>query len=155
MKKKHAARPAGSDVTYERIRQYREQGHDVGPKGQPDIDKINRIAAVKQALRKERDERQSEWRVRIDRADALRKEMELKVELGHLLHVDDVYARAFRIGRQIRDGMLNIPDRLAAIIAAEPDRDKIRALLVAEIEQVLAVLDTDPGGFSTSPLSTR
>jgi hypothetical protein len=65
----------------------------------------------------------------------LRKEMELKKELGHLVHVDDVRALAFRIGRQIRDGMLNIPDRLAAIIAAEPDGDKIRALLTAEIEQ--------------------
>jgi hypothetical protein len=82
----------------------------------------------------------------------LRKEMELKKELGHLVHVDDVRALAFRIGRQIRDGMLNIPDRLAAIIAAEPDGD--RALLTAEIEQVLAVLDTDPGGFSTRPSST-
>jgi hypothetical protein len=142
--KKKQVRPAGSDVTYERIRQYREEGHDVGPKGRPDVAKVNRLAAIKQALRKERDEGQSEWRVRIDRAEALRKEMELKKELGHLVHVDDMYARAFRIGRQIRDGMLNIPDRLAAIIAAEPDGDTIRALLTAEIEEVLAVLDTDP-----------
>ena len=137
MKKKQ--RPAGSAVTYERIRQYREQGHDVGPKGQPDIDKVNRIAAVKQALRQERDETKSEWRVRIDRAEALRKEMELKVELGHLAHVDDVHARTFRIGRQIRDGMLNIPDRMAAIIAAEPDPKKISILLTTEIEQILGL----------------
>jgi hypothetical protein len=151
--KKKQSRPAGSAVTYERIRQYREQGHDVGPKGEPDVAKVNRIAEVKQVLQQERGERHNEWRIRIDRAEALRKEMELKKEMGHLVHVDDVWARGFRIGRQIRDGMLNIPDRLAAIIAAEPDREKIRVLLVAEIEQVLAVLETDPG-FSIRSEST-
>jgi phage terminase Nu1 subunit (DNA packaging protein) len=143
--KKKQSRPAGSAVTYERIRQYREQGHDVGPKGEPDVAKVNRIAQVKQVLQQERGERHNEWRIRIDRADALRKEMELKKEMGHLVHVDDVRAHGFRIGRQVRDAMLNIPDRLATIIAAETNPDKIRDLLLVEVRQAVAVLETDHG----------
>jgi hypothetical protein len=32
--------------------------------------------------------------------------------LGHLLNADKVREQAFRICRQVRDAMLNIPDRL-------------------------------------------
>jgi hypothetical protein len=101
--KKKQTRPAGSNITYERIRQYREQGHDVGPKSQPpDVAKVNRLAQIKQALQHERrqGESRNEWRVRIDRADALRKEMELKKEMGPFGPRHDVRARGFRIGRQ-------------------------------------------------------
>ena len=147
MTKKRPTRPAKSAVSYERINAYREQGHDVGPIGDPDIDKVNRIAEIKQVIEGQRlrgegpaSTTRNEWKQRSDRADALRKEMELKKELGQLVEAAEVHASAFKIGRQIRDGMLNIPDRMAAILAAESDPKKLHALLVTEIRQVLEVL---------------
>jgi hypothetical protein len=144
--KKKPTRPAKAAVSYERIHEYREQGHDVGPKGAPDIDKVNRVAEIKQVLQGERLRGEgpatgrNEWKVRADRADALRKEMELKKELGQLVEVAEVRASGFKIGRQIRDGMLNIPDRLSTLLAAETDPKQIHAMLVTEIRQVLEVL---------------
>jgi len=98
------------------------------------VAKVNRLAEVKQGLQQQRRERRNECRVRIDRAEALRKEMQLKTELGQLLHADGVRARAFQIGRQVRDAILNIPNRLSTIIAAETDVGTIRSLLVREVQ---------------------
>ncbi len=49
-------------------------------------------------------------------------------------------------GRSVRDGMLNLPDRLAAVLAAEHDATRVHTLLTTEIRTVLVELsDADSG----------
>ena len=49
---------------------------------------------------------------------------------------------AFARARQVRDGLLNIPDRIAGILAAEPDQARIHAMLTKELQQCLEGLMT-------------
>jgi phage terminase Nu1 subunit (DNA packaging protein) len=139
---KKRTRPAGSPVSYERLRQYREQGYDVGPKYKPDLDRIALLSAVKQAIQQERERGagRSEWQLRSDRADALRKEMELRKQLGQLVEAEEVKATAVRIAQQIREAVLNIPDRIAARVAAEPDARRVHAIVLTEVRQTLEAL---------------
>ncbi|MFM7621490.1 MAG: hypothetical protein ACKO57_00730, partial [Alphaproteobacteria bacterium] len=53
---------------------------------------------------------------------------------------DEVRIAAFRRARIVRDGMLNLPDRLAAVLAAEHDATKVHTLLTTEIRTVLVEL---------------
>jgi hypothetical protein len=55
-----------------------------------------------------------------------------------LISADEVRVAAFNTYRRFRDGMLNLPDRLAAIIAAESDSNKVHGLLAVEIRQALS-----------------
>ena len=54
-----------------------------------------------------------------------------------LISRDEVKVAAFNRFRQFRDGMLNIPDRLAAVLAAESDPRRVYDLLTAEIRKAL------------------
>jgi hypothetical protein len=46
----------------------------------------------------------------------------------------------FQTGRRIREGLLNLPDRLSDILAAERDQAKIHAIISKEIRQILEAL---------------
>jgi len=48
-----------------------------------------------------------------------------------------VQVAAFTNGRMARDNLLNIPDRLAATLAAETDADKVHLILTGEIRKAL------------------
>ncbi|HLJ48861.1 MAG TPA: hypothetical protein VKU01_22755 [Bryobacteraceae bacterium] len=54
-----------------------------------------------------------------------------------LVSQDEVRIAAFNKFRQFRDRMLNIPDRLAAVMAAEPDAGRCYDLLAAEVRRAL------------------
>ena len=54
-----------------------------------------------------------------------------------LVSKDEVQVAAFTRFRQFRDGMLNIPDRLAAVLAAEGDARQVHELLATEIRKAL------------------
>ncbi len=54
-----------------------------------------------------------------------------------LVSADEVKVAAFNRFRQFRDGVLNIPDRLAAVLAAETDPSRVHAALATEIRKVL------------------
>lgn len=56
---------------------------------------------------------------------------------GKLVSVDEIQVVAFNRFRQFRDGMLNIPDRLAAVLAAESDAGRVHELLATEIRKAL------------------
>jgi hypothetical protein len=62
-----------------------------------------------------------------------------------LLSRDEVQVAAFNKFRTFRDGMLNLPDRLAAILAAESDSAKVHEILATEIRKALVEFadDTD------------
>ena len=54
-----------------------------------------------------------------------------------LVSADEAKVAAFNRFRQFRDGVLNIPDRLAAVLAAETDPSRVHATLATEIRKVL------------------
>ena len=51
--------------------------------------------------------------------------------------VDDVKKAAFGTACRVRDSTLNIPDRVAPILAAEMDAARMHALLTDELRQAL------------------
>ena len=63
--------------------------------------------------------------------------LEYEERVGSLVSKDEVRVAAFNKTRQFRDAMLNIPDRLAAMLAAEPDAAKCYEILTTEIRKAL------------------
>jgi len=63
--------------------------------------------------------------------------IEYEERLGKLISRDEVQVAAFNKFRMFRDGMLNIPDRVAAMLAAEGDPRKVHEILTAEIRKAL------------------
>ena len=72
------------------------------------------------------------------RAKLARLDYERKV--GRLVEVEQVEKQAFRVARLVRDGLLNLPDRLAGVLAAEGDQGKVHAMLSKEIRTALEEL---------------
>ena len=64
---------------------------------------------------------------------------------GKLISRDEIQVAAFNKFRTFRDGMLNLPDRLAAVLAAEADSAKVHEILATEIRKALLEFadDTD------------
>lgn len=67
-------------------------------------------------------------------------ELEYEERVGNLLRRDEIEKEWFRRGRQVRDAVLNVPARLAGILAAESDQQKVRDLLETELRQALESL---------------
>jgi hypothetical protein len=78
-------------------------------------------------------------------------EIKAKVEAGKYVEADEVKVAAFNKARIVRDGLLNIPDRMASLLAAENDAAKIHTILNAEIRSVLEELT---GGVLRAPAIT-
>lgn len=70
---------------------------------------------------------------------AIRK-LEYEEKTGKLVDAAKVREAAFSMGRRIRDAMMNIPDRLSAMLAAENDEEIIREHLNREITIALEEL---------------
>ncbi|MFN7225836.1 MAG: hypothetical protein ACK5UY_01100 [Holosporales bacterium] len=70
-------------------------------------------------------------------------EAKAKAETGKLVSADEVKIAAFRRARIVRDGMLNLPDRVAAVLAAETDAAKVHAILTKEIRLILEAISRD------------
>jgi len=70
--------------------------------------------------------------------------IEYEERLGKLVSRDEVQVGAFNRFRTFRDGMLNIPDRVAAVLAAESDARKVHDILSTEIRK--ALLEFADGG---------
>ena len=63
--------------------------------------------------------------------------IEYEERLGKLVSRDEMQVAAFNRFRTFRDGMLNIPDRVAAVLAAENDPRKVHEVLTTEIRKAL------------------
>jgi hypothetical protein len=59
---------------------------------------------------------------------------------------DEVTVAAFTKARTIRDNLLNIPDRLAAMLAAESDAARAHEILTVEIRKALDEFSSDDRG---------
>lgn len=72
------------------------------------------------------------------------KQVRLKRLTGELMAREAVTKTWFNAGRQIRDTLENLPDRLAGPLAAENDQAAVFTLLRKEIHQVLETLAKAP-----------
>ena len=63
--------------------------------------------------------------------------LQYEEKAGKLISAKEVQADGFKAGRMVRDGLLAIPIRVSAMIAAETDPNKIQAVLEEEFRAVL------------------
>jgi hypothetical protein len=82
----------------------------------------------------------AEARAQHERFKSRLAELEVATIEGKLVNADEVKREAFRTARQVRDSLLNLPDRLAAELAAEPNQFKVHQRLVKEIRRALEEL---------------
>ncbi|MBF0116440.1 MAG: hypothetical protein HQM04_15540 [Magnetococcales bacterium] len=59
---------------------------------------------------------------------------------GKLLNAEDVAKEAFAVARRVRDRLLNIPSRMASVLASETDSKAIERLLSQELRVALEEL---------------
>jgi phage terminase Nu1 subunit (DNA packaging protein) len=78
------------------------------------------------------------------------REMEVKEKRGQLVDINIVKQTFFSKARIIRDQMLNIPSRIAPILAAESDQFIVENLLKTEISKVLEELTYNGNGKAST-----
>ncbi len=67
-------------------------------------------------------------------------EAKAKAEIGELISVEEVKTEAFNVARVVRNNLLNIPDRVSALLASMNDTEKIHGTLTEEITNALEEL---------------
>jgi len=63
--------------------------------------------------------------------------LEYERQSGNLKPVAEIRVAAFKAAREFRDALGNVPDRLAAVVAAESDAAKVHTLITQEIDRAL------------------
>jgi hypothetical protein len=63
--------------------------------------------------------------------------LEFEERVARLIPADEVKIAAFNLFRRYRDHMLNIPDRVAAMVAAETESARCYEILAGEIRKAL------------------
>ena len=72
--------------------------------------------------------------------------IEFEERAGKLVSRDEITVAAFTKARTVRDNLLNIPDRVAAVLAAETDPVRTHQILTDEIRKALIELSGDNTG---------
>ena len=85
----------------------------------------------------------AEARAQHERFKARLAELELDTREGKLVNADDAKQVAFKVARQVRDALLNLPDRVAGELAAETNQFKVHQRLTKEIRRALEELKLD------------
>lgn len=67
-------------------------------------------------------------------------EAKAKAEIGELVAVEEVKTGAFNVARVVRNNLLNIPNRVSALLASLSDTEKIHKTLTEEITNSLQEL---------------
>ncbi|WP_214303335.1 hypothetical protein [Wolbachia endosymbiont of Erebia cassioides] len=67
-------------------------------------------------------------------------EAKAKAEIGELVAVEEVKNEAFNVARVVRNNLLNIPNRVSALLASLSDTEKIHMALTEEITNSLEEL---------------
>jgi hypothetical protein len=70
--------------------------------------------------------------------------LEYEMKVGTIVSSDDVKQEYFQILRITRDSILNIPDRISSILAAEADPATVHLILTQELHQALEELSREP-----------
>lgn len=82
----------------------------------------------------------TEARTLKERYKAALLKIQLDKETGKLVDAEAVKVAAFNKARAVRDALLNIPDRISPILAAERDEKKVSDILTKEIRTALEEL---------------
>ncbi|MFP5248616.1 MAG: hypothetical protein ACLGP3_02170 [Acidobacteriota bacterium] len=77
---------------------------------------------------------------RLQHYKAALAEIEFQIQTGTLVRKDEFEREVFKFHRNLRDQLLNVPDRTAALLAAETEQVKVHAILTREIRRVLSAL---------------
>ncbi|MBV2146660.1 MULTISPECIES: hypothetical protein [unclassified Wolbachia] len=67
-------------------------------------------------------------------------EAKVKAEVGKFVSIEEVKTEAFNIARVVRNNLLNIPNRVSALLASLSDTEKIHMALTEEITSSLEEL---------------
>ncbi|MHC3931444.1 UNVERIFIED_CONTAM: hypothetical protein LBW92_03080 [Wolbachia endosymbiont of Nasonia longicornis] len=67
-------------------------------------------------------------------------EVKARAEIGELVAVEEVKREAFNVARVVRNNLLNIPNRVSALLASLSDTEKIHMALTEEITNSLQEL---------------
>ena len=67
-------------------------------------------------------------------------EAKARAEIGELVAVEEVKRDAFNVARVVRNNLLNIPNRVSALLASLSDTEKIHMALTEEITNSLEEL---------------
>lgn len=110
------------------------------PQGRGKFDLGGSVRAYLQYTRTRTRGTLAEEKTRLTKAKADREELNLAVRSKELIEVSTVEKVVFEKGRQIRDALQSIPDRIAGIVSAEGDQIKNHATLSREIHQALEAL---------------
>ena len=97
-------------------------------------------AQAEPAANRPPDESHDKARTRREIAEANLAELKLAELQGSLVRADDVRHSLSRRATAFREGLLQLPDRLSAQLAAEADQDTVRRLLDVEIRATLTHL---------------
>jgi hypothetical protein len=81
-------------------------------------------------------------RTRREAYEARLAKLEYEEKSGLLVPIDQVRAKAFKLGQEIRDALLNIPDRIADEAAAERLPERVHAILMRELQSVIVSLES-------------
>jgi len=74
---------------------------------------------------------------RLTRTQADIAQIDYQERVGAVHKTEECRRAAFTLGRELRDMMLIVPDRVDAILAAENDRARVNSTLRQELSQVL------------------
>ena len=78
--------------------------------------------------------RRNEW------IKAAKSKLELDLMQGDLVKADVVKSQAAECARLVKSTLISIPDRLAGLLAAESDQNKIKAMLKAELRNAMEAM---------------
>ncbi len=67
-------------------------------------------------------------------------EAKVKAEVGKFVSIEEVKTEAFNVARVVRNNLLNIPNRVSALLASLSDTEKIHMALTEEITNSLQEL---------------
>lgn len=96
-----------------------------------------------------------EHRARTEEFRAKQAELEYLKDLGILVPIAEVREANFSRYRTLRDKMLNIPDRVATILAAERDPTRVHVQLTEEIKRVLSELSIEASAAAAEGAAER
>ncbi|UPA54547.1 hypothetical protein MWH06_04295 [Wolbachia pipientis] len=70
-------------------------------------------------------------------------EAKVKAEIGKFVSIEEVKTEAFNVARVVRNNLLNIPNRVSALLASLSDTEKIHMALTEEITNSLQELSNN------------
>lgn len=82
-------------------------------------------------------------------AEARMAQLKLAEQRGSLISVDAIRSALSGVISSTRDSLLQLPARLAPVLAAETDAAKVHDLIQAELHQALAQLTSSPERITT------